>query len=282
MTAKIVVGTDGSAASGSAVQWAVDLARSSGASLQVVTTWHYPAFVFTAMGAGFPVPPAVEMQQEAEASVAAFMETLDIADGVAIDLTAVEGDAANVLCDLSADADLLVVGSRGLGGFKGLLLGSVGAYCANHAACPVALIPEDWNDMARRGGSVVVGVDGSDNAHKAVDWADQWAPEGATLALVSVWNFPLAYDSSLLVIDDAVLQKRCEDQVAEAAARVERHEVTTTCERGDARNVLGTHAARAAALVLGARGHSGLDRLLLGSVASTMAHHLNAPTVIVR
>jgi nucleotide-binding universal stress UspA family protein len=61
--------------------------------------------------------------------------------GVSVTPILREGQAADVLVAEAREADLLVVGSRGLGGFKGLLLGSVSQQCAHHAACPVAIIP---------------------------------------------------------------------------------------------------------------------------------------------
>jgi nucleotide-binding universal stress UspA family protein len=65
-----------------------------------------------------------------------------------IETRALEGQPATVLIDSSKDADLLVVGSRGLGGFRGLLLGSVGAQCAHHARCPVLIVPHEIANAA--------------------------------------------------------------------------------------------------------------------------------------
>jgi nucleotide-binding universal stress UspA family protein len=96
-------------------------------------------------GVGFSpgVDPKRVFEEDAEAIMAkALDEVADEAEGIEIEKTLVEGRAASVLVSESRDADLLVVGSRGHGGFAGLLLGSVSQECAAHAACPVVIVHE--------------------------------------------------------------------------------------------------------------------------------------------
>jgi nucleotide-binding universal stress UspA family protein len=136
--ARIVVGIDGSDSSKEALRWALEEARLRGASLRVVHTWLYPA---TAYGyAGLLVDP-----QDLDAAAKQLLDTtvdevVDGAAGVEIERKAVQGIAAQTLVDEADDADLLVVGSRGHGGFAGLLLGSVSQQCAQHGPCPVVVV----------------------------------------------------------------------------------------------------------------------------------------------
>jgi nucleotide-binding universal stress UspA family protein len=140
MTNKIVVGIDGSIGSRRALQWAADEAALRGAELVVVHAWHLPP------GAYMPyVPSAVTatgmMEEGAEKLVADAEASIAMPDRIRIRRVVVEGLAAALLLQQAADADLLVVGSRGRGGVTGLLLGSVSQHCAHHAPCPVVIVP---------------------------------------------------------------------------------------------------------------------------------------------
>ena len=134
---QIVVGVDGSAESREALVWAAKHAQSVGGTLCVVHAWS-PPFV-EALG----VPPLMDwgpLRQRAESFPAAFArEVLGEEPSITVVPRTVRGTPAQVLVDASKDADLLVVGSRGLGGLKGMLLGSVGHHCAAHAHCPVVI-----------------------------------------------------------------------------------------------------------------------------------------------
>jgi len=135
-TPMIVVGVDGSDSSRQALTWAVNYAALVGADVEAVISWNYP----TGYGIGAvasdwnPGKDARDLLAKTVASV--------LGDDKAVTLTQVvrEGNAAQVLLDETKDAQMLVVGSRGHGGFVGLLLGSVSAHCAEHAHCPVLVI----------------------------------------------------------------------------------------------------------------------------------------------
>ena len=284
MTTKLVIGVDGSSTSRAALIWATRFAVRVKARLEVVWVWHYPAGVFSDTSGVIPLPSKAEMQSSAETSLQRFLD--DCADecsmeGLDWDPIVDHGETGYVLCAAARDADLLIVGSRGLGGFKGLMLGSVGAHCANEMPCPVALIPPSWEPGVPDKGTIVLGVDGSPGAAEAVRWADRWAPQDASLTIASAWNPPISYDMVGMQADEDVFKSACEQTVSEAATLVDQHRVTTDCVRGDARSVLPEAARHADMLVIGARGHRGLERLLIGSVASTIVHHLSVPTVLV-
>jgi nucleotide-binding universal stress UspA family protein len=133
----IVVGVDGSDCSKDALRWAARQAEFTGATVNAIIAWRIPAFYGWA-----PVDPEdLDVHRLAERALAHAIDEVfgpDHPDWV--QASVVEGHAAQVLVMASADADLLVVGSRGHGGFAGLLLGSVSTYCLHHARCPVTVI----------------------------------------------------------------------------------------------------------------------------------------------
>jgi nucleotide-binding universal stress UspA family protein len=139
---RIVVGVDGSHASMQALRWAGFLARTTGSTIEAVTAWSPP---LTWVGAGWAVPP-IDWYPEAEAQKlldSTVAEVLGEEAAASVRLTVREGGAAQVLLDLSRSARLLIVGSRGHGGFAGLLLGSVSSACAEHATVPVLVVHGD-------------------------------------------------------------------------------------------------------------------------------------------
>ena len=138
---KIVVGIDGSENGTRALRWAVEYARAVDGRVIAVTTWNISALAYG--GAGFiaGIDPA-EFERGAKASHDRSLAAAD-PGGVEVESRVLEGGAAQVLLDVARDerADLLVVGSRGHGGFTGLLLGSVSSTLAHHATCPLAIVP---------------------------------------------------------------------------------------------------------------------------------------------
>ena len=148
--AKIVVGVDGSAGAAQALEWAVAEAGLRNASLHVVHAWMVPlidaipdAWVIEAPTMG---PTDEEVYEHLSAAARKVLdEALDQARALEPEPEVVgeltEMRAAPALIAAAGDADLLVVGSRGRGGFKGLLLGSVSAQCVHHAPCPVVIVP---------------------------------------------------------------------------------------------------------------------------------------------
>jgi nucleotide-binding universal stress UspA family protein len=138
---RIVAGVDGSPSSVSALRWAIRQAGLTGAAVDAVIAWRYPVsaggygWAPTGMGTTF------DFKEEAEKVLAgAIGAACDPGSGVSVRVRVVEGNAAQVLLDASDGADLLVVGSRGHGGFAEALLGSVSQHCVHHAHCPVVVI----------------------------------------------------------------------------------------------------------------------------------------------
>ena len=138
---KIVVGMDGSPGSLGALRWAAEEARVHDATLLVVAAWH-PSAVSSlpAWGVAEPAEAALETLR---AGLAVTLEAEGVGGqhGPAVESSVVEGHPAAALIESATDADLLVVGSRGHGGFAGLVLGSVSQHVINHATCPVVVVP---------------------------------------------------------------------------------------------------------------------------------------------
>jgi len=136
----VVVGVDGSGSSSDAIRWAVDEARLRGTTVRAVYAWQSPLVT------GFQYIPPDLLDPEAldrharEIVEAAVAEAGNGSADVEVESRAVEGLPAKVLIDASRGAELLVLGSRGYGGFHGLLLGSVGQQCVQHAVCPVVIV----------------------------------------------------------------------------------------------------------------------------------------------
>lgn len=133
----IVVGIDGSPSSLAALRWALDQAERTGATLRAVHAWERPS----AWGQPVPVYPGDHLERDADERLAQIIEAAT-ADRRPVEVSrmVVKGDPASALLDESEGADLLVVGSRGHGGFAGALLGSVSQKCVHHATCPVVVV----------------------------------------------------------------------------------------------------------------------------------------------
>lgn len=133
----IVVGVDGSPGGLAALRFAVDEARLRGASVKAVFSWTLPTT------GGIPGGLLPQLRADlAEEGAKALDEALGQIDatGLTIERVVEEGSAAHVLVEAARAAELLVVGSRGRGGFTGLLLGSTSRQCAHEASCPVVIV----------------------------------------------------------------------------------------------------------------------------------------------
>jgi nucleotide-binding universal stress UspA family protein len=139
---RIVVGIDGSKEARRALEWATEEASQRGGHLHLVHTYEVP----TAVGVHYSgvvdtAPFAKRAQETARERMAKALDEVPVPEGVSRTHETVEGmQPAPALIQRAADADLLVVGSRGRGGFAGLLLGSVSQQCAAHAPCPVVVV----------------------------------------------------------------------------------------------------------------------------------------------
>ena len=144
---RYVVGVDGSATSLEALRWAIDEARvHGGGDVRAVMVWAIPySGLATSMAQGpYGLPDITLVEEQARERLTSAIESLGDTSPVEVRAELLEGQPAGVLRELSNEADLVVVGSRGHGGFTALMLGSVSAQVVRHAHCSVVVIrPRD-------------------------------------------------------------------------------------------------------------------------------------------
>ncbi|MFI7047999.1 universal stress protein [Streptosporangium sandarakinum] len=272
----ILVGADGSRAALDAVSWAVQEARLRRTALRVVHVM--PAWPLQ-MAEDAPYADVGRWMRDGAAATLtdALGRVEEEGGGVETDTELLPGEPRSALLEAAREAELLVVGSHGLGGFRGMLLGSVALGVTGRAPCPVAIV----RDLpARSRGEVVVGVDGSPEGAAAVDLAfTEAALRGAPLRAVHAWGRPAV---PLQVRAAAGSERRA---LAEAlAGRGETNpdvKVIEQVEQGHPVAVLRDLSARADLLVVGSRGRGELGGLLLGSVSHSLIHHAACPLIVV-
>jgi len=141
---RIVVGVEGSKGSKNALKWALDEARYRNAVVDVVTAY-LPTYVPAAPDFGYVPLDPVDLVEEIRKMQDAVIDQVASASSVTIERKLLKGRAADTLIMAAEGADMLVVGSRGRGGFRGLLLGSVSQQIAQHASCAVVIVRPDIN-----------------------------------------------------------------------------------------------------------------------------------------
>jgi nucleotide-binding universal stress UspA family protein len=136
----ILVGVDGSPGGQTALEFAAREAAAHGATLRLLSAWEVPASVLSGGG----VPPELYENFEGEARKlldAAIARVTELEPSVSVEVRVAEGHPGNALVDATAEADLVVIGRRGRGGLAEFLLGSISHQVADHAKCPVVIVP---------------------------------------------------------------------------------------------------------------------------------------------
>ncbi|MGA0931776.1 MAG: universal stress protein [Candidatus Nanopelagicales bacterium] len=284
----VVVGYDGSEHSSIAIDWAADEAVSRGLPLTLVAATTIPLEGMR-FGGSVLSPDAIDdllerlrAGSEARADeVRAAHADLNVTVKVAL------GSPASVLVEASANAQLVVLGSRGMGGFRGLLVGSVGVQVASSAACPVVIIRKPASESAT---TIVVGVDGSELSLAALDFAFDMADRrGWSVRAVHAWEVP-AYDviaapSGPPPFDVEELAAAEHRAFAESlAGQRERHPGVTVEEvvaKGPSARAILAASADAALIALGTRGRGEFLGALLGSVSQGVLHRAKVPVAVI-
>ncbi|MCH8559123.1 universal stress protein [Nesterenkonia sp. LB17] len=301
----VLVGFDGSKQSFLALHYGALAAQRSGRVLTVVSAFHVPARIYTTLIA---VPEKSEAEVAVDAAktvLAEAREYLKDYSGKVIYRTE-RGDAAGVLVDLSALAELAVVGARGRGGFLGRVLGSVSSALPAHAHCPTVVVPRQYKvnepeSQAEGAGRfiagrdrrpVVVGIDASGQSRVAMLQAALSAQNrGVTLHLLmalpslEAW---LEWYPELDSPDESVTERRktqLEKTLETELALVKRHfpalEVTASVKPGDPIAQLVKQTREAQLTVIGTRGRSGFTGALMGSVSRGVLLRAEGPVMVV-
>jgi nucleotide-binding universal stress UspA family protein len=283
----VVVGVDGSDTALAAVRWAAVEADERGTPLRLVAAvpWRvYQPIGMPALG--------VEYQRQAltrgsEQHLQAAAEAARKAAPELVVTTEVRGgEAPAVLRDESATARLVVVGSRGRGGFAGLLLGSVSVAVAARAAAPVVVVRGEGAPRDTVA-PVVVGVDDGPHGGAALGFAfDEAARKGAPLVAVRGWGDPVndpylagIIDWSLVEADERRLLDQC---LAGRAAGCPEVPVERVVVRDPPAAALVARSHGAGLVVVGSRGRGTVRGALLGSVSQAVLQHAAAPVAVVR
>lgn len=297
----IVVGYDGSPGSRLALVWAAETARRRGARLTLVHGVDVTTVPARPARDHSPLEPSAESRARVVVDEGA-ARIRDVLEASQVETQYWLGSPAAQLVDVSKDADLVVVGSRARGRLLAGLLGSTSYAVAAHAHCPVVVVrgpggddPDDVPAPPRPGPDrdVVVGVDDSDAAARAVDAAAVVAQqEGAALHIVRVAHSPSmeawAYAETAKggTEQTHAIRDHAEQSVARASDRVRAHhpEVTVTTEvlYGDPGQSLADLGSTAGLIVVGSRGHGGFAGMLLGSVSHRVIHDANCPVMVVQ
>jgi nucleotide-binding universal stress UspA family protein len=277
---------DDSAHADAALRWAVTEADVRSATLELVHAYVVPV----------RVPLATPSRELAERTVDRIVSrnrsVLDAVKWTATVVPLLGAPYSSALIQAGDEAELVVVGSRGRGGFSALLLGSTSHRTVGHAPCPVAVVRGD-PDMTVPGNlrRIVVGVDGSRVARRALRWAVDEA-ELRAVPLTVVHGYAdatfrphaglqsdaqidavqaAARDAALAVVDHAV-------RIVDPPARVDIDRVVAV---GSPAGALLDHVGTDALLIVGTRGHGAIGRALLGSVSHQCLHHARGTVIVV-
>ncbi len=272
----IVVGYDGSQHAEQTLAWAVAWAAERGHGVRVLTAYRPDQ-----SGTRTPARARAELDRVVGAHV----------DGLPahrITGELVDAHPVEALVEASREAVAVVVGTRGAGGWRGLLAGSVAADIAAHAHSPVIVVPARTTDTGARG-PVAVGLDGSPESLAAAEFAfeqaDRW---GVPLVAVHAWETPRLLAPALLDGDSSGLTAQAmidtvNRETLEALA--ERHPTVRLDHRSLSAPAVATLASLsdvASLVVVGSRGRGGFAGLLLGSTSRSLMQASRCPVAIIR
>jgi len=272
---EFVVGLDGSDQSRMALRWAAAAGEAADVPVRAVQSLIHPRSAILPI-ASVPVSAAEMDEQSGHALATAVADVLGPSAAVITDV--LQGPTAGVLLQTVTPDSVLVLGSRGLGGFAGLLLGSVSQECVEYAPCPVVVVRTDR--VVTDGDVILVGKDGSTSAQRALEWADTLArATGANVRAVHAWQATMSERPPRLV---QRLRSQAARTVKDWTQRVS-DEIESDEIEDDPRDVLVTAAQRfdPALTVVGRRGAGGLRSMRLGSTANHLVRHSSTNVAVV-
>lgn len=283
----IVVGVDGSPTSDAAVDWAARDAAMRNIMLTVV----HVAPALAVNWSSDPAPDELATWQTSQGKQI-------LSDAVAIAETATQNDrrlridtqlfiavTVPTLVDLTKDAEMIVVGSRGLGAFGRTVMGSVSSGLVRHSHCPVAVINDPLRPWTTQAGSVLVGIDGSPTSELATALAfDEASRRGVELVAVHAWSDWGSYDIPGLNIPG--LEQDAEEVLAERLAGWQERYPDVSVRRivacGKPARQLVDASVDAQLVIVGSHGRGGFAGMLLGSVSSAVLQSAGVPVIVAR
>ncbi|SPT54232.1 Universal stress protein Rv2623/MT2698 [Actinomyces bovis] len=285
----VLVGVDGSPESLEAVDWAVARAAKAGWRVHLLCAYSLPSFTTASLDGGYAALDDTAIRNGAQSVIDEAVKHT-AGSGVKVTSSLETGDPAGVLVDLSDEAALAVVGTRGGGGFADRLLGAVSAALPAHSHCPTVVVPRhvegaEFTPVRR----IVVGVDGSDSARKALAWAvaeaEAWDAELTVVAAVPLASgtgalawLPAAIDREQVLADvrdglDHAVQKALEGH---PKVKVRKHALD-----GNPAELMAEFSTAVDLVVVGSRGRGGFAGLLLGSTSQAVLSHAVCPVMVV-
>jgi nucleotide-binding universal stress UspA family protein len=285
----ILVGADGSTESLAAVAWAADRAVRTGARLHIICTYALASYSAAALDGGYAVLDDEALRQGAQQVVDEAIAHARARGDVRVGGSIEPGDPAAVLVEMSREVGMIVVGSRGGGGFADRLLGTVSSALPAHSKCPVVVVPRRTSGKAFTPVErIVVGTDGSDVAssalHRAIDEAILWKADLTAVSAIPIASgggmmswLPTSVDRDALFKEvrqglNAAVDKALDGRDVEVA----RHVLD-----GNPSSLLIEFSTAVDLVVVGTRGRGGFAGVLLGSTSQMVLSHSTCPVMVV-
>ena len=284
----VIVGVDGTPAARAALVWAAESAVRRGERLRIVHGLGMPVVTGT-YSVSERYKPAEEVREEGHRLLS---DSVEHAREVRpeLDVVTILGteDAPAVLLNEARRGDVIVVGSRGLGAVRSIVLGSVSVRTSSHAPCPVIVVPEATTG---RPGKVVVGVDGSDSSRRALRFALHHAAlTDASVEVVNSWEVPLPRNPETRAMVDydpheEVFDRQSEEIVAGVLAEViddqtEDLDISAVRMQSEPVKALLEAGEEAELIVVGSRGRGGVRGLVMGSTSQGVLRQATVPVAV--
>ena len=284
----ILVGIDGSKSALEAVRWAATEAHRRRVGLHLVEAFGWTPTPYSPEGAVEPQLPEMLRQAGRDRVSAAAAVAAEIAPQVAVTAEVLTGFPVPRLLTEATQAQLVVIGDRGLGGFTGLLAGSVAVAMAAHAACPVVVVrgTESGQPVPTQG-PVIVGIDGSPTSEAALAFAyEQADARRAPLVAVHAWR-DLVLDPWMAPLIDWDLIEADEhrllaERLSGWGAKYPDITVDRVVVKDRPAHALLERSAGAQLVVVGSHGRGGFTGMLMGSVSRTLVMHAACPVAVIR
>ncbi|MEU3764890.1 universal stress protein [Amycolatopsis keratiniphila] len=287
----IVAGIDGSGSARTAAMWAAGEADRRGLPLRLVHVYTVPAVNTPGVSVPREAVRAGFESRGLEWLAEARKDVLDRYPELVVETAAREWSAVPALVQESLSATMVVLGSRGLGGFTGMLVGSTAVALAHHGHCPIVVARGNQPDgVVPQAGPVVVGTDGSPSSAAALAFAFDEAHQRKTaLVVVRTWSEMFDHGTirpHFLDVDPAGIEAaertEAETQIAPWREKYPDVAVELVVRKGRPVRTLLEFGAKASLLVVGSRGRGGFQGMLLGSTSQALVAHSECPVAVIR